>query len=518
MVVSPNGKIQYVGKQKPEIVRECERRNDLVRDMQGKQVLPSFIDGHMHLLLFGTSLQKLDLEHCQSLGEIQDSIRAYAQAHPNKRRILCKNWIGGSTNKARASDLDSIDSRPIFVEAKDLHSTWCNSAALAELDVHAMPDPPGGTIHRDLATGSPSGLLSESIVFTHVWPHLARSANLDERIATLSAGISAYLKAGYTSICDMAMDTHAWDALQVLCARGPLPLRITAYWLITPSANPAEHLAQVDRAIQLRDRFNASTSSDCRIAGIKVICDGVIDSCTASLHKPYSNGTSAAPIWTADMLAPVVARACAANLQCALHAIGDAAVSTAISVLSTYGRPGQRHRIEHLELTSPEDAARLGALGITASVQPVHADPELLREWPGLLGKPRCKRAFAYRDFKEGGATVALGTDAPTAPNGALANVYIASTRRSVREKKKGKGEEDEEVMRNEEQRLELMDALEGATTSAAYACFAEKVTGSLKVGLDADFVVLSMREEAEALLEARVEEVWFRGKKVSQK
>ncbi len=97
------------------------------------------------------------------------------------------------------------------------------------------------------------------------------------------------------------------------------------------------------------------------------------------------------------------------RLQVALHAIGDATIRMAIDVLSSCSTAELRPRIEHLELASREDAARLGAAGITASIQPVHADPAILRAWPRLLGSTRCGRAFAYREFADGGAVLALG-------------------------------------------------------------------------------------------------------------
>src|SRR5690606_8481657 len=143
----------------------------------------------------------------------------------------------------------------------------------------------------------------------------------------------------------------------------------------------------------------------------------------------------------------------------------------------------RRPRIEHLELASATDAARLGKLGITASIQPVHADPAILRAWPRLLGEHRCARAFPYSEFVSGGAVLALGSDAPTAPHLPLPNLYVATTRRSYREP------ECEEVV-NPEFALTVCQAVAGATHGSAYSCFADEWTGSLRTGLKADFVV----------------------------
>lgn len=283
---------------------------------------------------------------------------------------------------------------------------------------------------------------------------------------------------------------------------------MAAHWLMRPSEDEKNLISQVDRAIELHKQFNLDTSPALRIAGIKIICDGVVDACTAAVSQPYENGISCPPIWTAEMIIPLVKRADAAGLQCALHAIGDGAVKMAIDVLGTYGTPGNRHRIEHLELTAPEDARRLGKLGITASIQPVHCDPAILRAWPKLIGENRCGRAFAYKDFQDGGAVLSLGTDAPTAPHEPLPNVYCGTTRRSAKEPKSA-----ETV--NKEFALPLAAALAAASAGTAYSCYADSITGRLEAGLKADFVVVDMDWEAEKLLEAKVLETWFDGKRV---
>jgi predicted amidohydrolase YtcJ len=208
------------------------------------------------------------------------------------------------------------------------------------------------------------------------------------------------------------------------------------------------------------------------------------------------------------MLQGVVQRADSAGLQCAIHAIGDKAIRQAINVLSEVGTPGRRHRIEHLELSTTEDAKRLGQLGITASIQPVHSDPTLFKAWPSLVGPHRCKRAFAYKDFLDGGAPIAIGTDAPTARHLPFPNLYNATTRRSALEP-----ESTDTV--NPHFGITLAQAATAATTGAAYARFADSWTGSLKEGMKADFLVVDMQWNPETLLEAKVSQTWYLGKKI---
>jgi predicted amidohydrolase YtcJ len=508
-----NDMIEHVGSESDPQVAAATKDGAELLDMDQRTLAPGFIDGHMHLLMFGTSLQKVSLAHCVTLEEIQSTIRDAAKSDLTKPRILCRGWMHFMTNgQALASDLDGLDdlNRPIFIDSKDLHSTWCNSAALQEMGVlRDMPDPPGGEIQRD-DEGNATGLLSEAAAVTIVWPHLAKVASMEEKKTAIRNAIKTYNLAGYTGMVEMAMDENAWEALFQLRSEEPLTIRLAMHWLIYPSETNQESLRQVDQAIELWKHYNLETSPDFRIAGIKVIGDGVIDACTAALLQPYSNnGVNCEPLWKAEHLKQVVQKADAAGLQCALHAIGDATIKMAIDVLETVSSSGRRHRIEHLELTSPGDAKRLQEAGITASIQAVHADPAILRQWNSLLGEERRGRAFAYREFLDEGVHLALGTDAPTAPNLPLPNLYVATTRRSAREP-------DSDEMVNKHFALPLLHAFSAATHGVAHSCFMDKSTGRLEAGMKADFIVLAMEWSPEDLLQAKVLQTWFNGRKVA--
>lgn len=159
-IVISDQQIKYVGDELDEDVLQAQKSANTV-DLKGKLVLPGFIDAHVHILSFGLSLQKLDLLFCKSLDDIRNKIREYATANPHEPRILCRGWTQSTTEgHTFATELDDLDPRPIFIEALDLHSTWCNTAALDELQL-GPEDPPGGTIHR-YPDGRPSGLLDEA--------------------------------------------------------------------------------------------------------------------------------------------------------------------------------------------------------------------------------------------------------------------------------------------------------------------------------------------------------------------
>jgi predicted amidohydrolase YtcJ len=509
-LVVQDGKIAYIGHADAPEIQSLRIAGSTVRDLGGKHVLPGFIDAHMHFLLLGQSLSKVQLHGSHNLSEIRTRITQYAKLHPDKERILCSGWMHSMTGgEAKASMLDDLDPRPIYIDSKDLHSCWCNSAALKEMGIQEMESPAGGTIERD-ADGKALGLLSEACIILIVWPFLANAMPLEDKMVALSAAIKAYHEVGCTGCIDMAMDENAWEALLALreAEGGSLPIRVAAHWCVAPGNGEEHRLQQVERAIELCKQYNNQTSPDLKIVGIKIICDGVIDACTAALAEPYTpDAHFEGPIWTPEMLDPVVKRASEQGLQCALHAIGDQAVHNAVNVLEKHGKPGQRHRIEHLELTAPEDAQRLGQLGITASIQPVHSDPSILRAWPKLLGPDRLKRAFAYSEFADHGAPLAIGSDTPTAPYAPLPNLYVATTRKSAKQP------EANDAPVNVNFTLGLAQAVSAATSGAAYSCFAEDRVGSLDVGKMADFTVVDMAWDGQDLLNASVIETWFEGR-----
>jgi predicted amidohydrolase YtcJ len=246
----------------------------------------------------------------------------------------------------------------------------------------------------------------------------------------------------------------------------------------------ADNLAQVAKAAWLAAELDGGWLQIC---GIKLMVDGVIDSCTAAMKEPYADGSTCEPIWDREALTPVVAAADAAGLQIALHAIGDEASDIALDALEeAYLRNGprdRRHRIEHLETVTEANVKRLAALGVVASMQPVHADPAIQDNWRNVLGDHRIERAFPWTEFTAAGATLAFSTDAPTAPHQPLPNMYVASTRRSAL---------DPTLEANlPDYAMELADALCHATRDAAFSCRAEEQQGRIAAGYLADFTVL---------------------------
>jgi predicted amidohydrolase YtcJ len=528
-----DGKLAYVGSlaSLPAKLAEIAESIDLGG---GKLVVPGFIDGHTHLLNFGNSLDKIDVGKCKNLAQIQQTIKAAAEAKPDAPRILASVWMQNSTDgKALASWLDEVvPDRPVYVESFDLHSHWCNTAALRELGItDDTPNPEGGEIVRDPATGKASGLLLEMANILFVWPKLANLATKAEQETSFLRACDSYHQSGFTGGIDMALDPLSLDCILRIKKKmnGRLPIRVAAHWLVRPESDLEECLKQVRHAHELSQHHNDEWF---RIVGIKLVCDGVIDSCTAALKEPYYNKTNAEVMWPLPLLSATVQCADSLDLQVAIHAIGDLAVHTAVEAIASLGEQlaakgvsirDRRHRIEHLELTDPKDVEKLGRLGITASIQGVHCDPSIMEGWCKNLGdkynEGRCSRAFAFREFVESGAPIALGSDAPTAHHWILPNLYTAVTRRS--------GREPEMTEKTTPQfALPLAMAVAAATYGAAHSCKAESWSGTLEKGKSADFVVLDTDlfsehgegDKEQTILRTKILQTWLTGEKVYQR
>ncbi|KAJ5786560.1 amidohydrolase 3 [Penicillium pulvis] len=508
--VVKGNKFTHVGYDTDEEVQAAKLQGAQIIDLKNQVVVPGFIDSHTHFLLFGLALQKLDLSGCKCFQDIERAIIGYAKEHPELPRILCRGWHQPSTNsEAFASMIDHIDARPIFIEALDLHSTWCNTRALKEMGVETIPDPPGGKIHRT-EDGSPSGLMEESAQTGIVWPHLMNISTVEERLTALKDALAAYLESGYTGLVDMAMDSTAWEALRLLRESQHVPIHVAAHWYIPFTDDKDELSEYIDEAIAKHSEFHPTTSPEFCVVGIKIIADGVVDGCTAALSHPYSGVSPGTvdPIWPLESMKWVVKRAADAGLQVAIHAIGDVTIKNAIDSIEAASSPRGRHRIEHLELASVVDAKRLGELGITASIQPVHSDPVLTKAYPKILQPRLWDRVFPYREYLDGHACVAIGTDAPTAKHLPLPNLYNATTRKSALDPSSSQ-------TTNPVGAISLIQAAIAATSGAAYSRFAEGWTGSIAKGHRADFVVLETEWTSETLLNTIVQQTWALGEKV---
>jgi predicted amidohydrolase YtcJ len=251
-------------------------------------------------------------------------------------------------------------------------------------------------------------------------------------------------------------------ALQRLCARAQLPVRVT-YNL------PLADLPHAER-IGVRSGWGDSWL---RIWGVKAFLDGSLGSRTAEML----DGSGTARLTQPD-LQEMLQRCARAELNVCLHAIGDGAVRRALDALAARRNAWNtwRPRLEHAQCVHPKDASRMARLGVIASMQPIHAVSD--RELADVLWPAVTRQAYAWRMLERAGVRLAFGSDAPVEAADPLAGIEAATGwRRAVRW--------------HPELALTRASALRAYTAGAAYAAGMEGELGSLRRGKLCDITVV---------------------------
>jgi len=288
-----------------------------------------------------------------------------------------------------------------------------------------------------------------------------------------------------------------YELLDELEAEGELPIRLVVPLWIKPTMDD-DLLELLARLVDVRGRR-------WRGGAAKFFVDGVVESGTAWLEEPDTEGDSTDTIWpSAERFAAAVARFSAAGFGCATHAVGDRAIRETLDAYRDAARvPGVRHRIEHLEVLADPELARLAAEGVIASVQPLHMQwrlPDGSDVWSRRLGPERAGRVARVRDMLQAGVTLALGSDWPVAGRDPRLGMAWARLRRPP-------GERDAPVF-EPDQALSAREALGGYTVGAAAAVGEENLAGRLAPGLRADLTAFAadpLRASGDDLVELPV-------------
>jgi predicted amidohydrolase YtcJ len=491
------GRIEDYGTESEMLARYDNVRERL--DLRGRTILPGLTDAHLHLQNYALGLQKVDCETA-TLEECLERVAVRTRSARPGEWVLGHGWNQNLWHLDRAggfpsaADLDALSpDNPVYLTAKSLHASWANTAALKLAGIEAdTPDPKDGQIIRD-ASGRPSGILLENAMRLMEDPLPALSVR--QVADAIEAALPALWKLGLTGVHDFDRRI-SFMALQQLQAEGRLRLRVNK----SLSVESLEHASEIG----LRSGFG---NDMLWIGSVKAFMDGALGPHTAAMFQPYEGEPENRGMLSMDAeeLFEHGRQAAEAGLSMAVHAIGDRAnheVLNAYEHLRMYereqGLPPLRHRIEHVQVLHPDDAARLAALGVIASMQPVHAisDMPVADEFWG----ERAALAYAWNTQLKHGATLAFGSDAPVESPNPFLGLHAAVTRRQHNGHPGAEGWYPAE-------RLGLEQALRAYTTGAAYAANAEQRLGRLAPGYLADLIVLEQDPfsvEPDVLLEMR--------------
>lgn len=495
-------------------IKRMRRPQTVSIDAHGAAVLPGFNDGHAHLLSAGLALSRLDLSGLHTVREMQDAIRAYAAAHPDRAWIRGRGWTyeafpGGLPTRQQ---LDAaVPDRPAYLAAFDGHTAWANTKALQMAGItRRTPDPAGGAIVRDARSGEPTGVLKESAV--GLVRSLLPEPGVAERLDAIRQAVAVAHAHGVTSVQTADGGAADLELLDTLRDAGELDLRV--YAGLSLDGVPGD--GELDRLAAIRERFPDDPLL--KSGAVKIVLDGVVETHTAALLAPYADRATRGELrFEPDELTRTVTGLDRRGWQIVVHAIGDRAVRVALDALETARAVnptpprGRRHRLEHVETIDPADVRRFGALGVLVSQQPLHGSPGdgELDVWRLRLGRERASRGWIYNTLASEGARIVFGSDWPVVTIDPLPGLHVATTRTSVA------GEPEGGFLPGE--RLPLDEAIHAYTAAGAWASYDEQRKGTLEPGMLADIVILTgdIFAPGARLLDARVAKTIFDGRVV---
>ncbi|MDQ2843710.1 MAG: amidohydrolase [Acidobacteriota bacterium] len=452
-------------------------------DLEGRRMLPGFNDAHVHFYYGGANLTGPQLRYSKSQQEFRSTLAEYVKQQPTGRWIQGGLWDHENWTPAVLPERQLIDpvtkSNPVFIGRLDGHMALANSVALKLAGVDRnTKDVPGGVIVRD-ARGDPTGILKDAaqgLVEKVIPPPSADQIREAVRAAQTYANAQ-----GVTSVQDMSAEPAIFRVYQTMLKANELTVRISGHQPLLLWKN----LANVG---VISDFGNAQL----HIGGLKGFADGSLGSTTALLFQPYLDSPNTSGIASAELSNPQqmfsnIEGGDAAQLQVAVHAIGDKANNTILNfyerVEQEHGERDRRFRIEHAQHLLASDIPRFGKLHVIASMQPYHCIDD--GRWAEKrIGAERAKTTYAFRSLLDSGATLAFGSDWDVAPMSPIMGIYAAVTRRTLDGK--------HPYGWVPEQKITVAEAVHAYTMGSAYASFDEKIKGSIEPGKLADFVVLS--------------------------
>jgi predicted amidohydrolase YtcJ len=479
------GRLVRVGAR--DAVADLIRQGWPVLDLQGRTVLPGFIDTHQHLMLTGLLATAIALDEVGCLDEVLERVAAGSRETPSGAWVRAGYLNEQRLREKRMPTREELDracsGRPVFVLHTAAHMCALNTRGLELLQ---LPDSLEGV---DREGGRPTGVVRDPGILTHVHPVMARLIPEAVKVAAMEAAGRKALEKGITTLHALdGGDLGPGETRIIMAHRERLPVRVVCY-------NQNMDLGEV-RRLGLP-----------RVGGC-ICADGAFEAHTAALFEPYSDQPEnyGALTYSQEVMDRFVLEAHREGLQIAVHCESERAIEQVLAAmekaLRAHPRADHRHRIEHLELPTYNQIARMAAAGIMAAMQPAFIPAFIgsqgMQGYAPLLGTARLRRLHPYRTLRDHGIPVCGGSDSPVTPYNPLAGVQAAV------------------LHPNPDERLTIHEALELFTVAAAWSAFEEAQKGSLAPGKLADLVVLErdpFAVAADEIAAIRVDRVFVGGR-----
>jgi predicted amidohydrolase YtcJ len=471
-------------------------------DLGGATVLPGFIDAHSHPAQAGVMhLRMVDCD-LRSIAAIQSAMRERAAKTPAGEWVLGFKYDDTKTSDGRPLKIEDLDAavpdHPVHIQHRGGHTVYCNSLAFQKAGItDKTPDPAGGKIDHDPATGKLSGRAAESAseLFNKVIPDRITRDDHREGVKLISkmlakTGITSATEAQGTPT-DLLAYQDAHEAGELLCR---------AYCFI--------NYHYIDSMIAAGVRTGLGDDW-VRVGAMKLVCDGSISERTARLSTPYEGRPNdyGILVMTEEELYTYGKKAHLAGWQIGTHSNGDVGIDTTLRVYERLQKENPRRdprfRLEHCTMINDDLVARIKALGAipTPFSTYVYYHGEKMR----FYGQERLNHMFALRSFLDAGIRATQASDYPPGEFIPMMALQSEVTRTDMKGNVWGP-----------KQKITVEEAIRVGTINGAYASFEENLKGSLEAGKVADLVVLGrdpLKEDPSTLVTIPVERTMASGK-----
>jgi hypothetical protein len=504
-----------------------------VVDAEGRALMPGLYDSHVHLEGSSTSESAGPLPEFRTLQDALDYVKARAAALPEGSWIVVPYAFPTRFKEPRfptRAELDAVTTRhPVLYQAGP--TGVANSKALQVSGItRATSNPPGGIVEKDPAGGEPTGMLrgSSALSLLKGVPSVSGSPSPEQRRAAVLQLLSAYHRAGITSVADRNTSRASLDLLLELRKAGALDMRVT----ISPSFSPRGTREEVARNLDAlpgpdgRNGPSGAGDEFIRVGPIKLFLDGGMLNGSAYMREPWPKG----PIYQIHkddyhgllfvepaQLRVVLEEAAKRRWQMTAHTAGEGAMDVLLDayadVDAKVGIRKLRWCITHANFPSARNLELCRKLGVTADVQPawLYKDGATLLR---VLGPERMRWFQPYKSWLKhtviGGGSdhmIRLHPLTSTNPWDPWLGLWVAVTRAV-----------ENGAPLNPEEALTREEALRLYTVNNAFLHHEEGWKGTLAPGKVADFILLDQDPltcPAGALPEIRVLGTWVGGRQV---
>ncbi len=441
-------------------------KNTRVVDLQGKTVVPGFIDTHIHVADFGRFLLWLDLGGTESITDLQRRLRERVEKTPVGKWIVGRGWNQARFKEKRLPTLSDLDSaspkNPIILYHESEKICAVNSKAMELADItHFIAS---SSVEKDTKTGEPTGILRDSATDL-VWEKVPKPTE-DEILDSVMQACDKIADAGITSVHWLVLSAAEISIIEKLHIKRRLPIRV---YVIIPTS-----------LLNTMSNFKLRDPSALRIGASMFPVDGYLASKTAALYQPYTGEPEdrGKLLCGQDETKEQISRILKAGLQPVIHAMGDKAVDTALISLERNFKdsPNVHCRIEHAALLDESLIERLRKQRAIVSVQPLVMASEFL-VWSAVerLGARRARWLYPLKTLLNNGIRIIAGSDCPMEPLNPLLGIQEAVSRKYF-----------------SEERTSVEEALRMYTVDAAYSSSEENIKGSIDEDKLADLTILS--------------------------